>query len=71
MVDKFWLVKSAGCGAATVQHTTKASAVEEAKRLAEKDPTKTFCVLEVVEAYAVAKPPVEQVMVVTTNCIFD
>ena len=48
--DKFWMVVSDG-NAPKVRHKTKREAEKEATRLSERNPGKTFYVLEAVESY--------------------
>ena len=51
----FWMVKGPS-GPASIQHPTYDEAINEAKRLAEKEPGKQFVVLESSVAYCVKMP---------------
>lgn len=57
----FWMVYGLLRSTPTYQHTSEASAIAEAKRLAAATPGERFLVLRVVDAYELARPEPQQV----------
>jgi hypothetical protein len=60
-VDRFYMVYGIGRYAPTIQHTTKESAHNEARRLSEANPGTSFVVLKATKAYHASKPVAQQV----------
>ncbi|MHA4731215.1 hypothetical protein [Ensifer adhaerens] len=60
---KFWMVYGVGQRGSTYQHRSKASAQEEAKRLASQHPGIAFVVLAAVDAYFVDVPVMQRIKI--------
>ena len=61
--SKFWMVYGVGQRGATYQHHSKASAQEEAKRLASLHPGIPFVVLAAVDAYCTNAPVIHRIKI--------
>ncbi len=60
---KFWMVYGVGQRGSTYQHRSKASAQEEAKRLASQHPGIAFVVLAAVDAYFADVPVMQRIKI--------
>lgn len=63
-VEKYWMVHNLNGHGPTKKHYNRDEAIEESKRLAEKELGQVFCVLECISAYCVERPKAEKLSIV-------